>query len=442
MDVEDFIYSSYGRARPYIPNLTDDFVRKPEFAKQLLQLLNHPEAGIPMILVTGSKGKGSVSRMIAFLLEQLGYRVGHFSSPHLLEYAERIRVNGKAISDSDLKRLTLKIMPFVDKLEVQAELGEYISPIALGQAIAMLYFQEQAVDVAVIEAGRGGRFDDTNQLPHQTAVITALMEEHLDQLGPTIDQVIWHKLGIINEGVNRVYIGKQNADVLMKVDQQIEEQTSVQVFHYGRDFAADQIQISLSGTQTNILSRNTHLDGIMLPLLGKFQAHNFALAFTVVNDWTEGAAAKVDWSLHLPALRWPGRCEVIGQAPLVLLDGAVHRSSAEQIRDVLQAIHYSRLHVVLSIPKDKDVDGVVEVWSEAANLLITTTTTNPYLDYDYAYTQLLAGYGSKARHIEQVEQALELAREGLDGQGVLLLMGTQSFVADIKRLWGESVRDL
>lgn len=443
MSVEDFIYSSFGRARPYIPAKTDDHIRKPQFASQILGGLGHPESGLPMILVTGSKGKGSVSRMIAFLLEQLGYKVGHYSSPHLLDFTERIRVNGKAISEQDLERLIERAKPIVAGIHVNEQEGEYISPIAISQAIAMLYFREQKIDVAVIEAGRGGRFDDTNQLPHQVAVITAVIEEHLENLGPKIEDVVWHKLGILTREVDRAYIGKQRADVFDLMQKQLQkEQIQIPLYYDQRDFSAFNIHLSLNGTRTEIMSHHQRFPEVTIPLLGQFQADNFALAFTVVNDWTRGRAEQVNWSEFLPKLQWPGRCEVIERHPLVLLDGGIHRSSAAQVRDLLDQITYTKLHVVLSIPKDKDVEGVISVWSQVADQIITTTATNQYLNFDLEYSTILNRYTNNGIHIPDFNEAIDAARIGLNEQSVLLLMGTQSFVADVKRRWGQSVRDL
>lgn len=443
MNIEDFIYRSFGNARPYFTQQTDEHTRHPRFAKAILEQLGLLKKRVPTILVTGSKGKGSVSRMIAFLLERAGYRVGHFSSPHLLEFNERIRINGKAITDEDMVRLAKKIMPIVKRMEVQEHKGEYISPIALSQSMAILYFDEQQVDVAVIEAGRGGRFDDTNQIPHQVAVVTAILEEHLGQLGPTLQEVIWHKLGIITDEVERVYIGKQRDDVIPMVQQQLNARhNTVQVYHYNTDFAAHDVTLSLAGTAATITSHGQQSGHIVIPLLGAFQADNYALAYTVANDWSHGAVAQGDWQQYLSQLRWPGRGEIIGRQPLVLLDGGVHHTSATQVRDLVAQIPYSRLHVVLSIPKDKDVNGVIRVWSSLADAIYTTTTTNTYLCYDVDYSAILQQWTSNGAHVASVVDAIAAAKEGLDEQGIMLLMGTQSFLGDVKRLWGESIRDL
>lgn len=443
MNAEDFIYSSYMKALPHMRKDYDDKTRNPAYSKMILDGLGHPEEGIPMILVTGSKGKGSVTRMIAFLLEQMGYRVGHFSSPHLLEFTERIRVNGRAISDAEFTRWTEKVKEVVDEINVNEEAGEYISPIAISQAVALLHFKEQRVDVGVIEAGRGGRFDDTNNLPHQAAVITPLMEEHLDKLGPTLKEIVWHKLGIIRQGVERVYIGKQRPDVWRLIEEQWENEfKSFAVQKYGEHFEAVQIDTTLQGTRTELRIGSSVLSGLTIPLLGNFQAENLALAFAVVNDWTNGMAGQIDWEDILPNLRWPGRCEVIGHQPVVLLDGGIHRSSALEVRRLLEPLSYSRLHVVLGIPKDKDIEGVVSVWADKADRLITTETTNPYLDFNYNYKELLDRYTPCGEHIANPALAIEKAKAGLDQHGILLLMGTQSFVGDVKRIWGESLKNL
>lgn len=443
MNVVDFIYASYGEARPYFLSGTDDCTRYPEFATQLLHHFGFIEHPIRTILVTGSKGKGSVSRMIAFLLEKGGYRVGHYSSPHLLDFSERIRVNGKAIADADLERLATEIAPIVEALDINPIAGEYISPIAISQLLALLYFREQHVDVAIIEAGRGGRFDDTNRIPHEVAVITPILEEHLEQLGPRLREVVWHKLGILTPEVQKAYISKQGIEVASLVAKQLRSEAhSIPIYFDGRDFGATDIQLSGEGTTTTVHSHGIRGDAVTLPLLGSFQADNYALAYTVANDWCDRALAHIAWGQHLPTLRWPGRCEIIAHYPTVLLDGGIHRTSAEQVRDLIMALSHSRLHVVLSIPTDKDIRGVIAVWAPLADRLITTTTSNAHLRYDADYQALLDEQYVGGRHIADVATAIHFAQEGLGANDLLLLMGTQSFVGDVKRLWGESVRDL
>lgn len=440
MNIEDIVYDSYVKAKPYVREKRDMYVRKPEFARFILQQLGLLEDPLPTILVTGSKGKGSVSRMIAFLLQQAGYKVGHFSSPHLLEFSERIRVNGKAISEEDLHRLGLSLQPIIANMPVQHELGEYIGPIAISQAIALRYFKEQNVDVAVMEAGRGGRFDDTNQIPHKMAVITPIMEEHLDQLGPSIQDVVWHKLGIVTNEVEKVFIARQREDVLPYVQELIHcQRSALKTYFYDQHFTAHDIEVSLEGTKAWIES-NEKKRSITLPLLGAFQAENFALAYTVANVWSAGKLHSLQ-NMHIDQLRWPGRCEVLEQNPLVLLDGGVHRTSASDIRRLISQIPHDRLYVLLSIPKDKDMAGVVEVFQNA-DALYTTTTTNPYLQYEMDYEPLFKKYHINGTHIQNVSQAFHTVRAQLRAGDIFLCMGTQSFVGDILRMYGKSIRDL
>jgi dihydrofolate synthase/folylpolyglutamate synthase len=445
MRAEDFIYASYMEALPHLHSKKrDQEVRKPELGRKLLRDLGSPEKGLPIILVSGSKGKGSVSRMISFLLEGMGYRTGHFSSPHLLDFTERIRVNGKAISHKDLDRLTAMVKPVVERIPVHPLKGEYISPIAISQAIAMLYFMEQQVDVAVVECGRGGRFDDTNVLPHQVAVITPIMEEHLEQLGPTLEDIVWHKLGIICDGVEHAWIAKQREDVQEIILSQIREEQykGCNIHFFGQDFLLLERYTSLSGTMAQVKALDYNYPPVMIPLMGDFQAENLSLALAVVDAWSNGKARTIDWEERLQHLRWPGRCEMIGRNPLIILDGGIHRSSALQVRNLVTELPYSKLHVVLSIPRDKDVDGVIGIWSEVADEIITTESSNPYLDYNMDYMKVLQQHFPTGQHISDPSKAIEAGKTGLDQDGILVLMGTQSFVADVKRMWKEDIRDL
>ncbi|CCQ94173.1 putative FolC bifunctional protein [[Clostridium] ultunense Esp] len=443
MSEEDFIYASYMAALPHLRSKRDEEVRKPEFARILLDKLGSPDRGIPVILVTGSKGKGSVSRMIAFLLESMGFRVGLFTSPHLLDFRERIRVNGLPIPKDAFHRHGERVKEELEKIPVRPLQGEYIGPIAVSLALAFLHFQEEKVEVAVLEAGRGGLMDETNQVLHQVAVITPLFEEHLDQLGPTLADVVRHKLGIIREGVERVYIGRQGEEALKEIKNWKEKRgiSPPSLIHwreYGRDFSLEKVNVTLAGTEATVRLGEERLPPILLPLLGEYQGENLALALRVVKDWTGEKGKRIVEKSDFGRFRWPGRGEILGRNPLIILDGGIHRSSAASLSRLVASLPHSRLHVLLSLPKDKDVEGVLQVWAETADLIVTTETTNPSLSYEAPYEELLQKAGGRGGHLPDPQRALVKTIEGLDGNGILVLMGTQSFVADMLRLLGRS----
>lgn len=439
MAIDDFVYSSYMAALPHLKSKLDEEVRKPELGRLLLDLLGRPDEGIPTILVTGSKGKGSTARMISFLLEEMGYRVGLFTSPHLLQFRERIRINGEPIPEEDFRLLGEQVVEKMKEINVDPQAGEYIGPIAISLALAFLYFRQEGVEVAVLEAGRGGLMDETNRVEHQAAVITPLFEEHLDRFGPTLSDVVRHKLGIVRDGVERVYIGRQGekAEGLISAWRASHGKDSGEMplwYEYGRDFAAERSRVTLEGTEVTLRLGEEILPLVRLPLIGDYQGENLALALKVVAHWTGKSGHEIIAGVDFSRFHWPGRGEVFRLRPLVILDGGIHRSSAESLLRFIEGLPYSRLHLLLSIPKDKDLKGVLQVWGRQADLIITTEATNPSLSFDLPYEEYLREVGLRGRHIPDPTEAYRSAKEGLDEEGILILMGTQSFVADMLRI--------
>ncbi len=259
-EAEDLIYDSYIRAIGNVKERGDAKVRRLELTRELFQSLHSPDQGQRYILVTGSKGKGSTSRMISSILAHLGYKVGLFSSPHLVHFNERIRINGKAIPDEDFIRISNQILKPVRDIQEKLPVDHYLGPIGINLAIAALYFKENETDINVIECGRGGRFDDTNILQNEYAVITPIMEEHLPDLGPKLENIVFHKTGIVKPNTKAVYISEQIGTLSM-IKENLKELPAVKKFFYNMDFLASHVSLRFErnvlqySNKQNILSK-------------------------------------------------------------------------------------------------------------------------------------------------------------------------------------------
>lgn len=205
-----FVYRSLLKAKPYQTFENDAVTRAPYLTRELLTRLNVMPEKEKVLLVTGSKGKGSTSRMISSILQNHGLKVGLFTSPHLVHYNERIRVNGKAISDERFLQYMNENRDVIDLVEgmIQQPM-HYLGPTGIFLSIALKHFREEGTDINIIEIGRGGMFDDTNILPNKWAVITRIMEEHIGFLGETLEDIAKHKLGIMKDCTDTVIIGNQ-----------------------------------------------------------------------------------------------------------------------------------------------------------------------------------------------------------------------------------------
>ncbi|MBO1004849.1 bifunctional folylpolyglutamate synthase/dihydrofolate synthase [Pseudogracilibacillus auburnensis] len=439
-DAENLVYRSYLRAIKNIEIAEDAKVKKPELTRQLFDRLGSPDIGQKFILVTGSKGKGSTSRFISSLLGHLGYKVGLFTSPHLVDFNERIRIGGKAISDEDFMSLSEQVLPSFEEIEDTLAEDEYQGPIGIALAIATLYFRENNTDINVIECGRGGSFDDANILENEWAVITPVMEEHLNFLGPTIGDVIDHKLGIIKPSTKLVYISEQQEQISQIIEKKLSNYSG-EIAYYGTDFEAKNIQLNARGTGFDVATSNQAYAELTLPLLGKFQASNAAIAVKICEDIYGRVIDLAVLKNCFGTMQWPGRCEIIDENPTVIVDGAIHEESAKHVGQVLQKISGYHIITIISVPSDKDYKGVIKVASEFSYKIIITKPDISHLNFPddaYSYARSLL---SNSIETSELKEAVQLAKieEAVD---IILILGTQTLIANAKRLWNQDLLDI
>lgn len=439
-EVEDLVYHSYVRAIGNINEKDDAKVKKPELTRQLFQLLGSPDKGQRFILVTGSKGKGSTSRMIASILGHLGLKVGLFTSPHLVHFNERIRINGKAIEDDDYIRISNQILEPVRAIQENLPPDQYIGPIGINLAIAVLYFKENKTDINVIECGRGGQFDDTNILQNEYAVITPVMEEHLPYLGPTLKDIVSHKIGIVKKDTKAVFISEQIGTLSMIKDK-LKKFPKVKKAYYNIDFLANHVSLSPKGTQFNIQTNQASYQNLALPLLGTFQAVNAATAVNVCEDIIHGPIPYDTLSTCLQSLQWPGRCEVIDHNPTVILDGTINRQSALYLQDVLHSIGSRKIISIVGVPADKDYKGVIRVLSEFSSKIIVTKPDISHLIFPEDAGNYAKSLLPTSCETSLLVNAIALAKEEQDTD-TILIAGTQTLIANAKRLWNQSLLDI
>ncbi|RKD27052.1 hypothetical protein BEP19_00315 [Ammoniphilus oxalaticus] len=432
VDAENFMYESFLRAQAYIPKADDSVTRDPKRARWLLDQLGKPDQGIKTVLVAGSKGKGSTSHLISILLRGLGYRVGLFTSPHLIQFTERIQVNGQQISELDFLRLTRKIEPYVNELETKLERVAYQGPIGLALSVAWLYFKEQQIDFAVIEAGRGGRFDEANVVSNQWAALSSLFPEHLDTLGPTIEDIIWHKLGIVKGETTTVIVNHQQHAILETLRSELSHIKDLRV--YGEQFQADSIQLDRSGITFQLRTERADYGRLHLPLLGAFQANNAATAVACCESIIGDRFPEQLLRDTLAQARWPGRCELLSQNPTVIADGAINAVSALYIQELVETIGFQKVISIVGVPVDKDYEGVIRVVSGFSEQVIISTPDLSHKSFSAEAFIFAKKMNRSSREITPLDKALEFAKQQ-PGVDLILIVGTQTFIGNAKRLY-------
>lgn len=340
--------------------------------RSLCELLGGPEQAYPSIQLTGTNGKTSCVRMIAALLGALGLKPGQYTSPHLQEVRERIRVADELIPREDLLDRLEHLTPFV--AEVDARHPDAVTFFEVLTALAAVHFAEAAVDVGVFEVGLGGRWDATNLVRGEVAVLTEVSLDH-PELGDTVEQVAEEKAGIIKDGAVVV-----TAEQPAPVREQIAETAArrgARLVSAGEDFGVLRRKMAVGGQLVDLRGVTGEVTDVLLPLHGAHQAENAACALAAVEGFL-GFAGGIDPEVireGFAAVTSPGRLEVVRRidgAP-VILDGAHNPAAARRLAAALREEFAVRSRVViLGVLGDKDVEGIVtELLSITDHLVVT-----------------------------------------------------------------------
>ena len=435
-DAEDFVYASYLQAATHQEYAAKDAgKRHPELTKSLLW----QKSVTPCIVITGSKGKGSVANMISQIL-QTKFSVGLMTSPHIADFRERFRVNGTMIGESDFCRLMEEIRPEI--LDIASELPESacVSPMGIQADLALTYFSEKHTDFNVLECGKGAKYDDVNNVRHDYAVVNRIFLEHTRELGDTLTAIAEDKSHIITGDQKCVYFAEQEPEVLEVLLRRAGD-LQVPCKIYGRDFHAENIRYTCLGMQFDVVIGDNIYPDLQIPLLGEHQAENCALALALCADVLSdlcGESAAFSLSAirkYLSRLHWPGRMEVLHSDPLILLDACINSASCENVKKVLGHLGIRNCTVIVGIPEDKDYAGVIRSMKDMAGRILLTRSGNPHYHFSRKQQEALSGEGIDTEWTDSVEQALTLAGSFPDP---IVILGTTSVVSEVAQIFQQS----
>ena len=432
-DAEDFVYASYLRAAAHQDYAAKDAEKRhPELTRSLLR----QKSDTPCVVVTGSKGKGSVANMISRIL-RTKFTVGLMTSPHITEFRERFRVNDTMISESDFCRLMAEIQPEI--LEIASNLPETvcISPMGIQADLALTYFSDKRTDFNVLECGKGAKYDDVNNVRHDYAVVNRIFLEHTRELGDTLTAIAEDKSHVITGEQKCVYFAEQEPEVL-EVLLRRAEALHVPCKIYGRDFHAENIRYTCSGMQFDVVIGDILYPDLQIPLLGEHQTKNCALALALcVDALSDLCEESVEFSLpavreNLSLLHWPGRMEVLRSDPFILLDACINPASCENVKEVLRHLGISDCTVIVGIPEDKDYSGVVRSMKDMAGRILLTRSGNPHYHFSQNQQEALARESVCTEWTNSVKQALDLAASFSDP---MVILGTTSVISEVEQLF-------
>jgi len=442
-----YIFRSMRRLRG-LPRGTDDQFRSTAPTVRLVTALNLLAEPREYAVVTGSKGKGSVTVITARLLQHLGHTVGTITSPHLVTWRERIRVNGRAIPEADFLRLLSELSPHIDAVEETLTERQYFSPQGIFLALALRWYTELGVTAAVLEVGRGGRYDDIAIVPNRLALFTPITLEHVEQLGPSLARIAWHKAGIIKP-YGQAYSVPQAPEVMAvlaaeaeAVDAQFDWIAPIDMGRY------------LGPAENGIRMALGRYGEVTLSLRGRYQVMNASLAVIAagfmharLGGIPHGAPEYVERiRAGLADVAWPGRCQKLQDAPAVYLDGAINRESAELLVESLRDDNLAAPIVsVIGVPEDKDYAGVYAALGPASDaVILTETARNPSLRFPdpAAAAAEAARYCADVSCAAALDEAVERALARAGTGGTVIIAGTQSIVADAIARWGHTYEQI
>ena len=311
-----------------------------ENIRLLLGKLGAPQKSFFCIHIAGTNGKGSVGAMLSAILRQAGIKTGLYTSPHLIDIKERIRIGERDISEAEIVATAGKVFPLA---------GPETTYFELLTVLAIQYFKEQEADIGIMEVGMGGRYDATNICRGDIAVITDISLDHTQYLGDTIEKIKDEKMAIIKPGARVV-----NAE-------EIGDNYKI----YDSDFDGQKVRIG-------------HYHNLELNLLGRHQARNCSLALAVVRDLIQKGydIPKAAVYRGLSRVNWPARFQVVSRAPLVIIDGAHNPQAAQRLKETVSEYVDRKVILIIGVMADKDYRGIMEALIPVAGRIITVTPRN------------------------------------------------------------------
>jgi len=400
---------------------------------QLMGLMGNPHLRFRSIHVAGTNGKGSTASFLAAMLLAAGYRVGLYTSPHLVSFTERIRINNVPVTEDRVIDLAERVRTRYAGLP-SAE-GGALTPTFFEVTTAMAFtcFAEERVDVAVVEAGMGGRLDSTNVITPMVSVITNIDVDHTEFLGDTIEKIAEEKAGIIKPGVP-VVTGAVQPEVIAVIERQAAS-ACAPVYRFPKDFRAE--PAAGAGYQEfdycGIASR---FPGLRISLVGRHQVGNACLSLAAVECMSSRGISvpEADLRTGLANAVWEGRLEKVAERPDIYLDGAHNPASARALADAVRDLkgNYRRLVLVIGVLMDKDYRGIV---SRLAPLADRIVVTKPNYARALGVRSLAAETGVFHRTVDSAEtvaEAIGLARQGAAESDLILITGSLYTVGDAR----------
>lgn len=391
--------------------------------------LGNPERKLKTIHIAGTNGKGSVSHMIASILQEQGYKTGLYTSPHLYDFRERIRVNGNMIKPEQVIDFTERMIPIIEK----------ISPSFFELTVGMAFdhFEKEHVDVAVIETGLGGRLDSTNVINPLISIITNIGYDHMSILGDTLEQIAAEKAGIIKNQIP-VVIGKKD-EATEKVFRNTAASKNAPVF-FAEEWATTQVNELSSGRimVTALMHTTEKQFCLSTPLAGIYQQENIRTVLVSMEKLsslgihTDQSARERGIANVIQNTGFHGRWELLSDSPSIILDVAHNPAGMNKIKEQLAQTTYDKLYIIIGLSSDKDADGMLQCLPMDASYGFTKADL-PRAMEAAQLSACAAKRGLKGSTYPDVNQALKAFRAVATKDDLILVCGSIFLVGEVDR---------
>ncbi len=425
--------SNYQEALNYLYSLTQSGIKLGlKNTARILQHFGDPQLKTTTIHIGGTNGKGSTAAITESILKASGYKVGLYTSPHLLDFRERIQINRRMIEKQQTTDLILRIKLAVESLKIPITFFEF------GTVLAFLYFREQNTDINIIEVGLGGRLDATNLCKAQISIITSISLDHTQYLGEDLKQIAFEKASIIKEsGIVFAHIPEEE---LFQVVKNSARKCSADLYRSGVDF---QVTPEAENEEKNIFSYkwgSRVLNNLILPLTGHFQRSNAGLALSACLKLNERGLNIEEKHIRqgLETVSWEGRLETVFSHPTVVLDCAHNEASVRNMTlELRKNFKFSRCFIVLGLMQDKKIDEVIKILSQLGDQFFLVSVNPPRGEAPEKLAEKLKVHNKPSQVFGTVFDALQAVKQIANQDDLVCITGSIFLVGAAKKCFND-----
>ena len=425
--------STYQEALNYLYSLTQSGIKLGlKNTARVLQHFGDPQLKTRTIHIAGTNGKGSTAAITESILKASGYKVGLYTSPHLLDFRERIQINRKMIEKQETVDLILRVKSVVENLKVPITFFEF------GTVLAFLYFHEQNTDINIIEVGLGGRLDATNLCKAEIAIITSISLDHTQYLGEDLQQIAFEKASIIKEsGTVFAHVPEEE---LFQVVKNSARKCSADLYRLGADF---QVTPEAGDNGKNTFSYewgSRVLNHLTLPLTGHFQRANAGLALSACLQLNERGLNIEEKHIRqgLESVSWEGRLETVFTHPTVVLDCAHNEASVRSMTlELRENFKFSRCFIVLALMQDKKIDEIIKILSSLGDQFFLASVNPPREETPEKLAEKLKAHNKPSQIFGTVSDALQAVKKIANQDDLICITGSIFLVATAKKCFND-----